>query len=47
MGHAGAIVSASGAGTAEAKFAAMEDAGVSIARNPSEIAGALLRIYKG
>jgi succinyl-CoA synthetase alpha subunit len=47
MGHAGAIVSASGAGTAEAKFAAMEDAGVSIARNPSEIADALLRIYNG
>ena len=47
MGHAGAIVSSSGAGTAEAKFDAMEDAGVSIARNPSEIAGALLRIYKG
>ena len=47
MGHAGAIVSASGAGTAEAKFAAMEEAGVSIARNPSEIAHALLRIYKG
>ncbi len=32
---------------AEAKFAAMEAAGVSIARNPSEIADALLRIYKG
>lgn len=47
MGHAGAIVSASGAGTAEAKFAAMEGAGVSIARNPSKIADALLRIYKG
>ena len=47
MGHAGAIVSASGAGTAEAKFAAMEDAGVAIARNPSEIADALLSIYKG
>ena len=45
MGHAGAIVSTSGAGTAEAKFAAMEDAGVSIARNPSEIADALLKIY--
>jgi len=25
----------------------MEDAGVSIARNPSEIADALLKIYKG
>jgi succinyl-CoA synthetase alpha subunit len=47
MGHAGAIVSASGAGTAEAKFAAMEDAGVAIARNPSEIADALLTVYKG
>ena len=43
----GAIVSASGAGTAEAKFAAMEDAGVSIARNPSEIADSLLRVYRG
>lgn len=47
MGYAGAIVSANGSGTAEAKFAAMEDAGVSIARNPSEIADALLKIYKG
>ena len=47
MGHAGAIVSANGSGTAEAKFAAMENAGVSIARNPSEIADALLKIYKG
>ncbi len=47
MGHAGAIVSASGAGTAEAKFEAMEDAGVAIARNPSEIADALLTVYKG
>lgn len=46
MGHAGAIVSSSGAGTAEAKFAAMQEAGISIARNPSEIAKALLRIYK-
>jgi succinyl-CoA synthetase alpha subunit len=46
MGHAGAIVSSSGAVTAEAKFAAMQEAGISIARNPSEIAKALLRIYK-
>ena len=45
MGHAGAIVSSSGAGTAEAKFAAMQEAGISIARNPSEIAKALLRVY--
>ena len=47
MGHAGAIVSAAGAGTAEAKYAAMEEAGVSIAKNPSGIADALLQIYKG
>jgi succinyl-CoA synthetase alpha subunit len=46
MGHAGAIVSG-GKGTAEAKIAAMEDAGISMAANPSDIADALLRIYKG
>lgn len=36
MGHAGAIISG-GAGTAEAKFQALEDAGVKISRNPSEM----------
>ena len=45
MGHAGAIVSESGAGTAEAKFAAMEAAGVAIATNPSKIADALMTCY--
>src|SRR5690625_863995 len=46
MGHAGAIVSG-GEGTAEAKIAALKDAGVEIAETPSEMADALLRIYKG
>jgi succinyl-CoA synthetase alpha subunit len=46
MGHAGAIVSG-GEGTAEAKIAALRDAGVEIALTPSDMADALLRIYKG
>lgn len=36
MGHAGAIISG-GSGTAEAKFAAMEKAGVHVVRTPAEI----------
>ncbi len=37
MGHAGAIVSESGTGTAESKMKAFEDAGVAVARMPGEI----------
>ena len=46
MGHAGAIVSG-GEGTAEAKVEALKAAGVEMALTPSEMADALLRVYKG
>ena len=44
MGHAGAIVSG-GKGTAEAKVAALRDAGISIAETPSDMAKALMEVY--
>jgi succinyl-CoA synthetase alpha subunit len=44
MGHAGAIVSG-GTGTAEAKIAALKDAGIAVAATPSEIAETLFSIY--
>ena len=43
MGHAGAIISG-GSGTAEAKFEAMEAAGVKITRSPAEIGRTLKSI---
>lgn len=45
MGHAGAIVSG-GKGTAEAKVAAFEAAGISVAATPSHMAKALLDVYQ-
>ncbi len=41
MGHAGAIISG-GQGTAEAKLAALSDAGVTIARSPAEMGDRML-----
>ena len=43
MGHAGAIISG-GKGTAEAKIEAMDDAGISVAETPSQMAEALIKI---
>ena len=46
MGHAGAIISG-GQGTAAAKFAAMEDAGVHVVHSPAEMGKRMKEVLKG
>lgn len=45
MGHAGAIISG-GKGTAEAKFAALQDAGAKISRSPADLGTTLKSMLK-
>jgi succinyl-CoA synthetase alpha subunit len=46
MGHAGAIISG-GSGTAHHKYAALDAAGVSIARSPAEMGSKMIEFFSG
>jgi succinyl-CoA synthetase alpha subunit len=46
MGHAGAIVSG-GKGTADAKMAALREAGAQVGNNPTEAGNLMVEVVKG
>ncbi|HET9148518.1 MAG TPA: succinate--CoA ligase subunit alpha, partial [Acetobacteraceae bacterium] len=46
MGHAGAVISG-GQDTAEAKIAAMKEAGIHVADSPASLGSTMVRVLRG